>query len=258
MHGPFAHVDPTVRLTVAPIEVVWADGAVMVGAGRPGGAEAFATADLSRSTQAQARSPINGAAVLNGALYVLASGRLLRLTAGESRFVTMASVDVRAHGLVTAADRLLYVEGDNGSAVGQWTPSGVREPSVLGTVDDTLAVAGSTVFVLGTTKDQQSELDTFSPLRRTVDQQALATGLDDPLQLVAAGPRSVIVQGTGRRGDELACVTTADQVDAPGPATVQALAVATSQAVAELGSQVFQADGDTVRPVTFNVGRCST
>lgn len=75
---------------------------------------------------------------------------------------------------------------------------------------------------------------------------------------MATGRRSLIVLGTGRRGDEFACVTTADQVDAPGPAKVQALAVSTSSAVTVLGSQVFQGYGDSVRPVTFNVGRCTT
>ena len=248
------------QLVADPAErAVWvvsfgsADGSSGVGV-----VEGFATDDLRRVTRASARSRITGAAALNGALYVLAGGRLLRITTGSSGFTPIARVDLTAHGLVAADGNLLFVEGGNGSAIGRWTPSGVDTPAVLETVDNTLAVAGSTVFLLGTNKDRSLELDTLRTPARTVDERALATGLDGPLQLVAAGARSVIVLGLGRRGDELACVTTANQVDAPGPAKVQALAVATSPYTAVLGSQVFQADGDSVRPVTFNVGRCTT
>lgn len=225
--------------------------------GAVGVVEGFATADLRRVTRASVHSQITGAATLNGALYVLAAGRLLRITAGASGFTPVARVDSSARGLVAAGKRLLFVEGGNGSAIGQWTPAGVDAPVVLETVDNALAVAGSTVFVLGSARGNQSELSTLRPDRK-VDQQGLATGLDGALQLVASGTHSVIVLGTGKRGAELACVTTADQLDAPGPATVQALAVATSPFTAVLGSQVFQGVGDAVRPVTFNVGRCST
>jgi hypothetical protein len=220
--------------------------------------EGFAAADLSSVTRAPVDSLVSGAAVLDGALYVLAAGRLLRITTDAAGFTPVATVDETARDLLAAGGNLLYVEGGNGSAIGLWAPSGVRTPTVLHTVGNALAVAGSTVFVLGTTPDQLSELDTLAIPSRKVQRQALATGLDGSLQLVAAGARAVIVRGIGLRGDELACVTTADLVDAPGPATVQALAVSTSTAVTVLGDQVFQADGGAVRPVTFNVGRCST
>ena len=224
--------------------------------------EGFATDDLRRVARASARAVVTGASALNGALFVLSAGRLLRITAGANGFTPIATVDLSARGLVTAGGNLLFVEGGNGSAIGRWTPSGLDKPVVLETIDNALAVAGSTVFVLGTVRGQGPELDTLDPLTNKVDQRALATGLDGDLQLVASGKRSVIVlgsgQGTGRGGPELACVTTADPVDAPGPAMVQALAVATSPSITVLGRQVFQADGDVVRPVIFDIGRCST
>ncbi|WP_375486768.1 hypothetical protein [uncultured Jatrophihabitans sp.] len=224
--------------------------------------EGFAADDLHRTVHASTRAPVTGASVLNGALFVLSAGRLLRITADATRFTQMAKVDLSARELVTAGGSLLFAEGGNGSAIGRWTPSGLDKPVVLETVDNALAVAGSTVFVLGTVRGQGPELNTLDPLTDKVDQQALATGLDGDLKFVATGRRSVIVlgsgQGTGRGGPELACVTTADPVDAPGPAKVQALAVATSPFVTVLGDRVFQADGGTVRPVAFDIGRCST
>lgn len=165
-----ADVDPGELQLVVDREsrVIWVvSRASAAGASGVGEVTGYGTDDLAVVRRASVRAVIRGAAVLNGALVVLAGGRLLRLSSFSSVITPLAPVDRTAHGLVAAGGGLLFVEGGNGSAIGRWSPSGVGVPSVLETVDNVLAVAGSTVFVLGTTRDGQPELDTLSsPGRR--------------------------------------------------------------------------------------------
>ena len=220
----------------------------------PGHVEGFNTDGLTRVTSAAAPSLISGAAVFNGALYVLSDGQLLRTTAREKDFVLIATVDPRARGLVAAAGALYFVEGADAGAIGRWSPgSGVSRPLALDLTDSSVAIAGSTVFVAGT-RAGRDVLETLNPAGGHVDQRAVPTGLTGDLQLVAAGEQSVVVLGEGARGLQLSCVG-ADRSDASSTG-VQAVAAAVSANVAVLRHEVFQAVGSSVRPVTFDADGC--
>ncbi|WP_375501906.1 hypothetical protein [uncultured Jatrophihabitans sp.] len=221
--------------------------------GGAGNVEGFSTTDLTRVSRASARSLIGGAAVLDGALYVLASGRLLRIKAGGTGFSAVVPVDPHARSLVTAGNSLLFVEGGNSSAVGRWTPrGGVQRPVVLTTTDSSLAVVGSTVYVVGM-RGGRDVLETL-PDAGEFNSQEIPTGLTE-LQVVATGRSSLILLGSDEQGLELACITVRPRSNIARP-MVQALATATSANVAVLRATIFQAVGGGVRPVSFPPGGC--